>query len=99
MRKFSALLLILIALCPVLLGGKTPRPVYTYSIIAIDKETGQLGAAVQSHWFSVGALVPWVEAGVGAVATQSFVEVSYGPLGIELMRSGKNSEVALAALI
>lgn len=75
------------------------RPVHTYSIVAYDAETGQLGVAVQSHWFSVGPIVPWVEAGVGAVATQSFVEVSYGPLGLELMRSGKSAEETLAALI
>ena len=49
------------------------RPISTYSIVALDAETGELGVAVQSHWFSVGFLVPWVKAGVGAVATQSFV--------------------------
>jgi uncharacterized Ntn-hydrolase superfamily protein len=75
------------------------RPVSTYSIVAYDKETGQLGVAVQSHWFSVGLLVPWVEAEVGAVATQSFVEVSYGPLGLEFMRTGKSAEQALSALV
>ncbi|HZY02059.1 MAG TPA: DUF1028 domain-containing protein, partial [Anaeromyxobacteraceae bacterium] len=48
-----------------------PRPVHTYSIVARDPATGELGVAVQSHWFSVGAMVPWAEAGVGAVATQS----------------------------
>ncbi len=75
------------------------RPVHTYSIVAIDKATGELGAAVQSHWFSVGSIVPWVEAGIGAVCTQSFVEVSYGPLGLELMRAGKSAEEALAGLV
>ncbi len=75
------------------------RPVHTYSIVAVDKETGELGAAVQSHWFSVGALVPWAEAGVGAVATQSFIEASYGPLGLDLMRAGKTAPEALAGLI
>jgi uncharacterized Ntn-hydrolase superfamily protein len=75
------------------------RPVHTYSIVARDPATGQLGVAVQSHWFSVGPLVPWAEAGVGAVATQSFVEASYGPLGLELMRAGKTAEQALNALI
>ena len=75
------------------------RPVSTYSIVAYDRETGQLGVAVQSHWFSVGPIVPWAEAGVGAIATQSFVEVSYGPLGLELMRSGKTPEDALRALV
>jgi uncharacterized Ntn-hydrolase superfamily protein len=54
---------------------------------------------VQSHWFSVGPLVPWAEAGVGAVATQSFVDPSYGPLGLELMRSGKSAKEALAGLL
>ncbi|MFB0566199.1 MAG: DUF1028 domain-containing protein [Candidatus Aminicenantaceae bacterium] len=75
------------------------RPTHTYSIVARDSETGQLGVAVQSHWFSVGPLVPWIKAGVGAVATQSFVEVSYGPLGLALMKSGKTAPQALKALI
>jgi len=70
----------------------------TYSIVAYDKENGQIGVAVQSHWFSVGALVPWAEPGVGAVATQSFVEPSYGPLGLALMRSGKTAQQALTGL-
>src|ERR671916_2682177 len=75
------------------------RPVHTYSIVARDPATGQLGVAVQSHWFSVGPIVPWAEAGVGAIATQSFVEPSYGPLGLELMRSGRTAEEALRALV
>lgn len=75
------------------------KPIHTYSIVARDPESGQLGVAVQSHWFSVGPLVPWIEAGVGAVATQSFVEVSYGPLGLDLMRSGKSAPHALKALL
>ena len=75
------------------------RPVHTFSIVARDAETGDLGVAVQSHWFSVGSVVSWAEAGVGAVATQSFVEVSYGPLGLELMRAGKTAPEALAALL
>jgi uncharacterized Ntn-hydrolase superfamily protein len=79
--------------------GKSVRPVHTYSIVALDKATGELGVAVQSHWFSVGALVPWVEAGVGAVATQSFVEPSYGPLGLALMKVGKSADEALAGLL
>ena len=75
------------------------RPVHTYSIVARDPATGELGVAVQSHWFSVGALVPWAEAGVGAVATQSFVDASYGPLGLNLMRAGKSAPEALRALL
>jgi uncharacterized Ntn-hydrolase superfamily protein len=81
-------------------GRETPlRPVATYSIVARDPATGELGVAVQSHWFSVGPLVPWAEAGVGAVATQSLVEVSYGPLGLDLMRAGRTAPEALAGLI
>ena len=67
------------------------RPVATYSIVARDPQTGQMGVAVQSHWFSVGPIVPWAEAGVGAVATQSFVDPSYGSLGLEMMRIGQLS--------
>lgn len=75
------------------------RPVNTYSIVARDPETGQLGVAVQSHWFAVGQLVPWAEAGVGAVATQSFVDVRYGRAGLELMASGVPAAAALAQLL
>lgn len=71
----------------------------TYSIVARDPETGAFGVAVQSHFFSVGAVVPWVEAGVGAVATQAFSELSYGPLGLERMRRGDTAGVALGALV
>ena len=63
------------------------RPVHTYSIVARDPNTGELGVAVQSHWFSVGPIVAWAEAGVGAVATQSFVDPSYGKNGLDLMRT------------
>ena len=75
------------------------RPVHTYSVVARDAQTGQLGVAVQSHWFSVGSIVLWAEPGVGAVATQSFVEPDYGPLGLQLMRAGKDASKALEALI
>ena len=76
-----------------------PRPVHTYSIVARDSATGELGVAVQSHWFAVGTVVPWIESGVGAVATQSFVDPSYGKLGLELMRAGKSAPDALKALL
>jgi len=75
------------------------RPVHTYSIVARDPQTGQLGVAVQSHYFSVGSIVTWAEAGVGAVATQSFVRVDYGPEGLDLMRSGRSAKEALASLL
>ncbi|MFL5351944.1 DUF1028 domain-containing protein [Archangium sp.] len=75
------------------------RPVHTYSIVARDPETGELGVAVQSHWFSVGSTVPWAEAGVGAVATQSFVDPTYGKLGLDLMRAGRGAPESLAGLL
>ena len=75
------------------------RPVSTYSIVARDSASGQMGVAVQSHWFGVGQIVPWAEAGVGAVATQSFVDPSYGKLGLDLLRAGKTAPAALRALL
>ncbi|MDR3573998.1 MAG: DUF1028 domain-containing protein [Anaerolineaceae bacterium] len=78
---------------------RTAPLVHTFSIVARDPLTGQLGVAVQSHWFSVGSVVSWAEAGVGAVATQAMSEISYGPLGLDLMRAGKSSTQALAALL
>jgi uncharacterized Ntn-hydrolase superfamily protein len=72
---------------------------HTYSIVARDPKTGELGVAVQSHWFSVGSLVPWAESGVGAVATQSFVDPSYGKLGLDLMRAGKSAPETLKGLL
>jgi uncharacterized Ntn-hydrolase superfamily protein len=75
------------------------RPVHTYSIVARDPNTGELGVAVQSHWFSVGPIVAWAEAGVGAVATQSFVDPSYGKNGLDLMRAGKSAPDTLKELL
>lgn len=71
----------------------------TYSIVARDPETGALGVAVQSHWFQVGTVVTWAEAGVGAVATQSFVLPAYGPKGLALMKQGVAPEEALERLV
>lgn len=71
----------------------------TYSIVAYDFETCALGVAVQSRYFSVGSVVPWAEAGVGAIATQSFVNVSYGPRGLELLRKGLRAEEVVKSLI
>lgn len=72
---------------------------HTFSIVARDPETGQLGVAVQSHWFSTGSIVTWAQPGVGAVATQSMVEVSYGPLGLSGLRSGKKPGEILSDLL
>lgn len=71
----------------------------TYSIVARDAETGELGVAVQSRAFGTGAGVPWALPGVGAVATQAYAERSYGLLGLELLRAGKTAEAALAGLV
>jgi uncharacterized Ntn-hydrolase superfamily protein len=71
----------------------------TYSLVARDPETGELGVAVQSHYFSVGSVVSWAEPGIGAVATQSMVDVSYGPRGLELMRAGRSAAGALGELV
>lgn len=99
MRKRRLLGWLIPALLPCLLAGSGARPGHTYSIVAIDKATGELGAAVQSHWFSVGSNVIWAESGVGAVCTQSFIDPSYGPLGLDLMRAGRSAEDALAGLL
>ena len=98
----NRLLAVVLALMPIRLEaqeGATLRPVSTYSIVARDSATGQMGVAVQSHWFSVGPLGPWAEAGVGAVATQSFVDPAYGPLGLEMMRLGRSAPETLSALL
>lgn len=71
----------------------------TYSIVARCPSTGQLGVAVQSHFFAVGRLVPWVAAGLGAVATQAMVDVSYGKQGLARLRAGSSPEAALAAMV
>ncbi len=71
----------------------------TFSIVAYDEEKGQLGVAVQSHWFAVGSMCPWIEAGVGAVATQALVDVSYGPKCLSLLRRGIDAKEALQTLL
>ncbi len=80
--------------------GYKPGPLaHTFSIVARDPQTGEMGVAVQSHWFSVGSIVTWAEAGVGAIATQSFVEPAYGQKGLELMRKGSSAPTALMQLL
>ncbi|HZN14141.1 MAG TPA: DUF1028 domain-containing protein [Acidimicrobiales bacterium] len=71
----------------------------TYSIVARDPDNGQLGVAVQSHFFGVRAVVPWVLSGIGAVATQAMAEISYGPLGLERLRAGASATDALSVLV
>ncbi|WP_027944701.1 DUF1028 domain-containing protein [Amycolatopsis taiwanensis] len=71
----------------------------TYSIVARDPATGQLGVGAQTHFFGVGALLPWAEAGVGAVATQAFVNVDHGPRGVELLRAGASASATVDILM
>ncbi len=98
-RDFLGAAAIVLLACLPSLALTKGRPGHTFSIVAIDKATGEMGAAVQSHWFSVGSSVIWAESGVGAICTQSFIEASYGPLGLDLMRAGKTAEEALAGLL
>src|SRR6185436_20139002 len=73
--------------------------VSTYSIVARDSITGEIGVAVQSHWFNVGAIVGWGEAGVGVIATQSFVNASFGIKGLDLLKQGKTPQQVVDELI
>ena len=72
---------------------------HTFSIVARDKNTGEMAVGVQSHWFSVGSIVSWGQSGVGVVATQSFVNPAFGPEGLELMAEGKTAKEALDILV
>jgi uncharacterized Ntn-hydrolase superfamily protein len=98
MRVLAAAALAILIAMPLAAAVRDPLA-HTYSIVARDPKTGELGVAVQSHYFSVGPVVPWAEAGVGAVATQSLVLVDYGPLGLELMRRGLTARQALDSLL
>lgn len=98
MKRLSRILLAVFAVLPLPARAADPLA-HTFSIVARDPVTGDLGVAVQSHWFKVGSDVPWAEAGVGAVATQSFVKVDYGPLGLKLMKEGKPAQEALDQLL
>jgi len=97
--KRSMIVILIICAVQILFASGPIRPAHTFSIVAYDSATGEMGVAVQSHWFSVGTDVIWAEAGVGVVATQSFIEPSYGPLGLDLMRGGKSASQALKALL
>lgn len=98
MKHHSAFLILLFTLAAATVGRADPL-VHTFSIVARDPQTGDMGVAVQSHWFSVGSIVSWAEAGVGAVATQSFVEPGYGLKGLDLMRGGTSAPEALKQLV
>jgi uncharacterized Ntn-hydrolase superfamily protein len=80
-------------------AARSADPAGTFSIVALDPGTGELGVAVQSRAFSVGSAVPWAEAGVGAIATQSATNESFGPLGLAMLREGRSAEETLKALL
>jgi uncharacterized Ntn-hydrolase superfamily protein len=96
------ILLLILSLTPYLINAQvysSKEPlVHTFSIVARDAVTGEMAVGVQSHWFSVGTSVPWAEAGVGAVATQSFVDKSYGPKALALLKKGLTAQQALDQL-
>lgn len=79
--------------------GKSEAFAHTYSIVARDAKTGEMGVAVQSHWFAVGTLVSWGKSGVGVVATQSLVNPAFGPEGLRLMEEGFSANEVLAQLV
>jgi uncharacterized Ntn-hydrolase superfamily protein len=101
MRKLIALLVCACATLslPAQVFKKEAPFAHTFSIVARDEKTGEMAVAVQSHWFSVGTVVSWGEAGVGVVATQSFVNKSYGIKGLNLLRSGLTAKQALDSLL
>ena len=72
---------------------------HTFSIVARDPDTGEMAVGVQSHWFSVGTAVSWARAGVGAIATQSFTNISFGPRGLDMLADGMNAQEVLDQLI
>jgi uncharacterized Ntn-hydrolase superfamily protein len=93
-----ALLAAFLALAPALAAASARAPVATFSIVARDPARGELGVAVASRFFAVGTVVPWARAGVGAVATQSFANTTYGPRGLDLLERGASPAEALAIL-
>lgn len=76
----------------------SPPPVATFSIVAYDAATGELGVAVQSRFFAVGTVVPWAKAGVGAIATQSYANTTYGPRGLAMLEAGMSAKQVLDSL-
>ncbi len=97
MKRMAALLLL--AGCATRPAGDDLPVVSTFSIVAYDPETKELGIAVQSRFIAVGAVVPWAKAGVGAVATQSFANTTFGPGGLELLAKGEKPDDVLVQLL
>jgi uncharacterized Ntn-hydrolase superfamily protein len=79
--------------------ARAEQRVATFSIVGFDPATGDLGIAVESRFFAVGAVVPWAKAGVGAIATQSFANTTFGPQGLDLLAQGKSAQETLDLLL
>ncbi len=102
MKNLFIHIIMAIAITPSIYSQQTTsgQPwVHTYSIVAYDSISGDMGVAVQSHWFSVGSIVLWGEAGVGVVATQSLVNPAFGPQGIALLKTGLDAAAVVEALV
>src|SRR5437763_4612293 len=98
MRKTLLVVIVLISTAFQVSAQSLP-PVSTFSIVAVDPQTGDLGVTVASRYFSVGSVVPWAMAGVGAVATQANVNVGYGQQAIDLLRQGLSAQEVLKRLL
>lgn len=99
MKKLAILLFVILSVTGYSQTVKPSNLAHTFSIVARDVRTGEMAVAVQSHWFSVGTVVSWGEAGVGVVATQSFVNKSFGLRGLDLLKQGKSPQEALDQLL
>lgn len=98
MKKLLFVLIACLSMSAQTFYGNNPLA-HTFSIVARDKNTGEMGVAVQSHWFSVGTVVSWGEAGVGVIATQSLVNVSFGQRGLDLLKQGLTAQEVVDKLI
>ena len=99
MKQLTILLLFISVNLQAQYFSKNEPFAHTFSVVGRDPKTGDMAVAVQSHWFSVGTSVSWGEAGVGVVATQSFVNKSFGLRGLALLKEGKSPQEALDALL
>lgn len=99
MKKLATVLFVIFSITGYSQTVKPSDLAHTFSIVARDARTGEMAVAVQSHWFSVGTVVSWGEAGVGVVATQSFVNKSFGLRGLDLLKQGKSPQEALDQLL
>ena len=98
MKRMLVVAVLLCVITGLQASAQLPDPVGTFSILGYDPATGEIGGAVQSRVFSVGNGVLWAEAGVGVVATQAIVDVSYGPKGLALLRAGMVPEAVIKAI-